>query len=264
VRHILHLEEHVMFLDRWKKAPRNLIGTLHLPPDAWSPGEIEDLKRLSSGIVLYRRDVEFFEALLGKERVKVILHGVDIDFFHPNAGTPPATNILYTGHYLRNTPMLARVIARLAQSHPELRFHLLVPAGFRGRDGFAELQDRPEVTWHHGLSDEELRALIAGSYVVLLPMNESGANTAVVEALACATPVVTTDVGGIRDYGGGTIYPVVRNNDDDAMIALIEQYLAQPGWRNRIAQQCREFAVRTLAWPLIARQHLEAYEALAA
>jgi glycosyltransferase involved in cell wall biosynthesis len=98
---------------------------------------------------------------------------------------------------------------------------------------------------------------------VLLPMIDSGANTAVVEALACGTPLVTTDVGGIRDYGGGTLYPVVKNDDDDAMVDLIEQYLAKGTWRNEVALACRKFAVSELAWPLIAKRHLETYEMLA-
>jgi len=36
-----------------------------------------------------------------------------------------------------------------------------------------------------------------------MPMKSSGANNAIVEALACGLTVVTTDVGGICDYGGG-------------------------------------------------------------
>jgi glycosyltransferase involved in cell wall biosynthesis len=85
-----------------------------------------------------------------------------------------------------------------------------------------------------------------------------------VEALSCGLPVVTTDVGGIRDYAGGEILPVVPNNDDDAMVALVGQYLAQPAWRNETARRCREFVEQKLAWPLVARRHLEFYRTLAA
>jgi len=97
-----------------------------------------------------------------------------------------------------------------------------------------------------------------------LPMNESGANTAVTEALSSGLPLVTTDVGGIRDYGGGSIFPIVANNDDDAMIALVEQYLSKPSWRDETGQKCRKFAEETLAWPLVAQKHLQAYRELTA
>jgi len=263
VRHILHLEEHVWFLDRWEKAPRTLVGTLHLPPDAWTDEELDYVSRLSSGIVLYRRDWSFFESLVGAGRIHFIRHGVDVEFFRPNAEPPPPRDLLFTGHYLRNTRMLARVIPRLGEARPELRFHLIVPEEFRQLGGFENLHGRSNVIWHQRLSDEDLRARIASSYLVLLPMHNSGANTAVVEALACGTPVVTTDVGGIRDYGGGVIFPIVANNDDDAMVAVVERYLDDPAWRNDTAQRCREFAETELAWPLVARKHLQTYKELA-
>lgn len=97
---------------------------------------------------------------------------------------------------------------------------------------------------------------------MLLPMNDSGANNSVVEALACGLPIVTTDVGGIRDYGGFSIFPIVQNNDDDAMVALIERYLGEPDWRKSIARTIRQFAVRELNWPKIAKQHLRTYAEL--
>jgi glycosyltransferase involved in cell wall biosynthesis len=98
---------------------------------------------------------------------------------------------------------------------------------------------------------------------LLLPMNDSGANTSIVEALATGLPVATTDVGGIRDYGGGTLFPVVTNDDDDAMIALVEQYLSKSGWHDEISRTSRQFAEETLSWRLVAQKHMQAYRELA-
>ncbi len=160
--------------------------------------------------------------------------------------------------------MLVRVVKRLAANIPDLRFDLLVPQHHRKSPALTPLLNHPAVTWHAGLNDEQLRELYQKSYLMLLPMNDSGANTAVVEALASGLPVVTTDVGGIRDYTGGDVLPVVVNNDDDAMIALVEQYLAKPDWRDEIGQRCRQFAEQKMAWPLVAQKHLEAYRKFSA
>ena len=132
------------------------------------------------------------------------------------------------------------------------------------QDELMELSICPQVRWHRNLSEEQVRQLYQDSYLLLMPMQDSGVNTAVVESLASGLPVVTTDVGGIRDYGGGTVYPIVKNNDDEAMVELVEQYLADASWRNEIARKCREFAEQNLAWSLIARKHLEAYRELSA
>lgn len=263
VKHVLHFEDHFMFFDQWQKAPRDFVSTLHIPREQWTPEEIEGLKRVTSAIVLYQRDIEFYESYVGKDRVKFIRHGVDVEFFRPRSTPAHPNQILFSGHYLRNTPMLSRVVRQLIERRRELQFHLLIPDAFSDLEGLNELRNLPQVTWHNSLSDDELRLLICSSWLLLLPMNDSGANTAVVEALACGTPIVTTDVGGIRDYGGGTLFPVVANNDDAAMIDLVEEYLVNPVKRAQVSQASREFAVQELAWPLIAKRHLETYQLLA-
>lgn len=264
VRHILYGEGHNHYLERWKKAPRNLIATLHHPPVQWPqmhPSLRDNLKRLSSAIVLYQSDLAVFESYVRPERVRFIRHGVDTDFFRPSAGGPSLPwRILYAGQNGRNTDMLFRVITVLSQRYPDLRFDLLVRDTIRQRfAGLRQLTSYPAVQWHERLSDEALRTLYQQSYLMVLPLDCCGAVNALVEALARGVPVVTTAVGGVSDYGGGTIYPIVSNNDDEAMLVLIDRYLADPAWRDTVAQQCRIFAEQHLAWPLIAEKHLAAY-----
>jgi glycosyltransferase involved in cell wall biosynthesis len=250
-------------LNVWCKGDKDIIGTIHLPACVWKADQCELLSHLNSAIALYQRDIPFFEKYVGRGRVRFIHHGVDTNYFRPDAAAlkVPA-RLLYSGVYLRNELMLVRVVKRLSEKIPGLRFDLLVPQHHRKSAALLPLAEHPAVSWHAGLNDERLRELYQRSHLLLLPMNGSGANTAVVEALSSGLPIVTTDVGGIRDYAGGDILPVVDNNDDDAMIALVEQYLSKPTWRAERAQRCRRFAEESLAWPLVAGKHLEAYREL--
>ena len=80
--HILYYDTHYFFWEHWKKAPKNLIGTIHHPP----PREIDkrmknNLKRMSSAIVLSSCNLDFYNKYI--ENIKVIHHGVDIEFFKP-------------------------------------------------------------------------------------------------------------------------------------------------------------------------------------
>lgn len=271
VGHVLYFERHHPLFQQWRRAPAGLVVTVHHPPNQmreWHPAVIEDLRRVVSAIALYQRDLEFFEQCVGRGRVKFVRYGVDTDFFRPSAEQlhARARRLLFVGVNGRNLEMLSRVIKRLAVSHPELRYDLLVP-GFRRKPREAlrlvSLWHHPKVTWHVGLSDDELRRLYQSSYLLLLPLQHAGVCNAIVEALACGLPVVTTDVGGVRDYGGGTVYPVVPNNDDNAMIDIVEDYLASPDFRQDVGSRCRRFAEEALTWSKSRQAHLEAYRTLA-
>jgi glycosyltransferase involved in cell wall biosynthesis len=263
--HLLHVENNFELLRVWPGEHKDVIGTLHLPQSVWEGEQCELLKRIGSAIALYQRDIPFFEKFVGRGRVRFIHHGADIEFFKPDATKLAASpRILYSGVYLRNEDMLARVAKRLLEKIPALRFDLLVPRHRRANPALAPLLNHAAVTWHSSLNDEQLRALYQQSYLMFLPLNDSGANSSVVEAMSCGLPVATTDVGGIRDYGGGDIFPIVANNDDDAMISMIERYCSKPDWRHEVARSCRKFAEQILAWPLVARKHAEIYRELVA
>jgi len=268
IGHLLYGEDHLPF---WQDSPRGLrnrtLITFHQPPAQWTAEKARALAACPHALTLWQRDMDWFRSQLQGGTVHFIPHGVDTEFFTPlpaSAEQKTPIRLLYVGVHLRNTAMLGRIIGQLSRQRDDLHFDLLVPASRREEPGLAGLRHHPRVTWHSNTTDEQLRDLYRQASLLLLPMNDSGANTAIVEALSCGLPVVTTDVGGIRDYGGGTVFPVVENNNDEAMLALIDRHLAQPAWRDQIARDSRAFAESHLAWPLIAGRHADLYRKLGA
>lgn len=264
MHHALSLEANLPLLNYWERSPRSLIGTIHFPRELWTQEMLVFLKRLSSAIVLYQKDMAFFESVLGARRIRFVHHGVDTDYFVP--GSPhtraASVDVIYTGQFYRNFDMASRVVTKLAARNPKMVFHFVVPEQYKGQARampyFRAIADHPAVKWHAGISSDELLELYQRCRFMLLPLDASGANNAIVEALACGLPVVTTEVGGIWDYGGGTLFPVVPNNDDDGMVALAERFVSDPGWHVQVSTRVREFAELQLAWPIVAHKYLEA------
>jgi len=238
--------------------PRNRIDTIHQPYSNWSQESLRQLSGLRHLLVLSSQDRNNFKRHTGAE-IHFIRHGVDTEFFHPgDPASPP--RFLYNGVHLRNVGMFVRIAPGIMKRHPDIVIDALVPAHRRVGENFEKLLKLPNISWHDGLDDQQLLSLYQKAYLLLLPMNQSTANNAIVEALSCGLPIVTTDVGGVRDYGGGTAYPIVANDDDEAMMGLVGRYLDEPAFRKEIASASRQFAVEKLSWPVIAGEHTILYE----
>lgn len=262
VHHVLVYEQHHHLWQRWRKAPANLITTLHASePQRLPRPQLENLSRVSSLLVLSSNELEFLEARVGVGRVRFVRHGVDVEFFRPGAGWAEPRRLLFIGRINRDLAMLARVIRQLLGSARELVFDLVL-TGVGDNEELRTLLGHSAVRVHHGVSDEQLRDLYQRAYLLLLPLTHTSANNSIVEAMASGLPPVTCDVGGIRDYGGGSLFPVVPAGADEAMVALIERYLDDCSWRDRVGRAVRAFAECELGWPVAARAHLDAYAAL--
>jgi glycosyltransferase involved in cell wall biosynthesis len=236
-----------------------VIATLHIPSSARETPPPRT-GRVHTLVLLAAREQDFFAGAWGARRTVVIPHGVDTDFFHPGAGPDPARpSVLIVGRFLRDFPLTAATVVLLAGRHPDWRFDFVVPeAAWRSPD-LAAVRALPGARWHDRVDDETLRRLYQESACHLSPFVDCTANNALVESLACGLPVVTTDRGGVRDYGAGTVYPLAFERSAPALAALCERYAAEPAWRAAIATACRTFAVESLAWPVIAHRYLGLY-----
>ena len=258
--HFLVGENHDPYLSQ-PRGKKPVIATLHMPASVLAAAPPRT-GRVDTLVLLTSREQDFFAGAWGARRTVVIPHGVDTGFFR--AGTTTARpSILVVGRFLRDFPLTAAVVLRLAARHPDWHFDFVVPGAAWHGPELAAVRALPGARWHDRIDDETLRRLYQEATCHLTPFKDCTANNALVESLACGLPIVTTDCGGVRDYGAGTVYPFPADDTAAGLAALCERYAASPGWRASVAAACRAFAVETLAWPVIARRHLALYAQVA-
>lgn len=263
--HILYMESHLHILPLMQKKKKKLVATIHLPISQWNEDGLQKLTHLENAILLYEEEIDEFSKYIARKKIHIIKHGVDVDFFKPGDPTLVKKNkILFVGHFLRDFEMFMKVYALLLDSAfgKKLEFHFIIPVAFRAIPALAKIVNSKTVFFHGGLTDEELLEFYQTSYLMLMPMIDSGANTAIVQAIATGLPIITTDIGGIRSYGGGEVFEVIKKNDFKAMTALFTKYYNDSDFRNNVAVKQRNFALEQLDWNSIAKQHLTAYKAI--
>ena len=259
--HILYLENHIHLFKKHIKST-NVISTIHIPLKNWNTENLKLLSKLKNAIILYEEDFKGFSEYIEEKDLHVIKHGVDTEFFKPSETIKPMKNkILFVGHYLRNFEMFYKVYNLIHKNiSPDIEYHFIIPENFRRNVILEKLKNIKNIFFHQNLSDEELLSHYQSSYLLLMPMNDCGANTAVVQALSTGLPILTTDVGGIRSYGGFDTFPIVNQNDELGMLELFDRYYKFESFRDEISIKQRQFALKYLKWETIANEHIKLYD----
>lgn len=195
------------------------------------------------------------------EKVYVIRNGVDCDRFHPAAecrispsvreelGLPndvPLIGLVAALRSEKNHTMLVQAARRLRDQHPDL--HTLIVGEGPERETIEPLitelglSDRVHLL---GNRSDTPRLLAAMDVFTLCSLNEASP-VSILEALACETPVVSTDVGSISE----TVIPgqtgeLVPSQDLDSFVAAIDALLRDPQKRSSMGSQGRELVQST-------------------
>jgi alpha-1,3-rhamnosyl/mannosyltransferase len=107
------------------------------------------------------------------------------------------------------------------------------------------------------VSDAELLALYRGAAAYVDASLYEGFGYQVLEAMACGTPVVATDVTSIPEITGGAAL-LVPPRSPERMAEALERVLADPeDWRRRGLVRAAEFT-----WERTARELADALDAL--
>ena len=175
-------------------------------------------------------------------------HGVDTDFFSPGGRRSERPSVLCVGYHQRDFDTLRKSADIIVEAVPDAVVRLIAPPSLLppGLDlGRIELMT--------SLSDEQLREEYRRAWVLLLPLLDTTANNSLLEGLACGTPVVVTDIGGIRDYVGPDTAALCPARDVNAHAAATIDLLVDPARRDGATRATRAQAAN-FAWPKIREQ----------
>ena len=208
-------------------------------------------------------------ALLGRYPVSVIPNGLDTQAFAPRdriharevLGIPPqAAVVLFVAEWTDNRrkgfALLSEALARL---NKRLNCFLLSLGGHPP----AEVLDIPRL--HLGVvGNERLLSLIySAADVFVIPSREDNLPNTVLEAMACGTPVVGFEVGGIPEMVRPGITGLLAPPEDAAALGqAISELLQDHQGRTKMAAQCRRIAVEEYAVEIQARRYGQLYQQL--
>ncbi len=182
--------------------------------------------------------------------------------------TPGAPTAVCVGrlHPFKGQEHLIRAAGLLAADHPDLKVVLAGDGPDRKRLE-ALARGRDEVVFAGNLSPAEVYALLhlATMFVlpsVILPRQQEGTPTALMEAMAAGRPVVATRTGGtpelVRDGADGLL---VEERDATALAATMAVLLRDQTLARRLGESARR-RVAGRDWDVVAARILDLYRRL--
>ncbi len=199
-------------------------------------------------------------------RCEVVSNGIDLRNFHPSA-TRAEPVILFVG-FLIPRKGVRYLVEALALLPPRLADWRLVLVG----DGPEEANLRAQVA-ALGLAErvefagsqpqDAVAAWMRRAQLFVLPSVEEGQGVVLLEALASGTPIVASDVGGIREVVTPEVGVRVPEADPAALAAALTDLLDDPARRHMMAMTARQVAAAQYDWDVIAAHVLALYGRLA-
>ncbi|MGH9205204.1 MAG: glycosyltransferase family 4 protein [Acidimicrobiales bacterium] len=238
-----------------------VVAHLHLPPPLRQPQWLNTLIRRASVVVVPSSDTArrwTDAAALDPARTTVVPTGIDPDRFVPlgdreraevRKGIGVGTDermVLYAGRVEHNKG--AHVLIE-AVDHTPTPVHLVVCGDARDEAylaGVEALMGVRNATYLGRRTD--VASLMGAADLVVVPSSVAETQGLVIgEALACGTPVVAFDVGGIADSMSGFPDQLVGPGDTAQLAEAIERFA---GWRRTdpgLGRRSRDWAVGHLS-----------------
>lgn len=169
---------------------------------------------------------EMITKTIGGCRPKIVLNAVDTEFFTPvgRAGAPNGTRpirLLYVGKLSRRkgADLLPPIMKSLGA-----RYQLYYTGSEREFSGYGE--PAPNMTSLGRLSQDAIRDQYRRADILLFPSRGEGLARAIMEALACGTPVVVGNISSMPEAVDDQVGRLCSPDDIPSFVAAIEALTA--------------------------------------
>ncbi|MGY2065731.1 glycosyltransferase family 4 protein [Blastococcus sp. SYSU DS0619] len=211
-----------------------------------------------------RRDIAAHMGL-APDRMAVIPVGIDPGHFTPPpAGRPRETDsilaITSADVPLKGLVHLLEAVAKLRTERP-VRLTVVGTArpGGPAEAALDRLALHDAVRFTGPVPEEELIGLLQTATVVAIPSLYEGFSLPAVEAMACATPLVTTDAGALPEVVGTKAGLRVRAGDVGELTAALQLVIDSPSLAEQLGRAGRRRVLDSYTWRATAERTADWY-----
>lgn len=198
----------------------------------------------------------------------VIPNVVDIDMFSPDPEKKAGekARIVHVSCFedkQKNISGITRVLKRLADERQDFTVDMIGDGiHFNKLLSYAEeMGIKDTFAIYHGLKEnEELAGMMKASDFMLMFSRYENLPVVILESYACGVPVLSTDVGGIREHMNEDLGVLIESEDEEALYQSLNQFLDT--YKKYDAKKIRQYAVDHFSNEVIGKQLFEVYTAV--
>lgn len=244
------------FVPRLKN--KKIVATYHQPPEYFEKviSRRNHLSKLDGLVTVSKNQYDYFSKFVDPEKIAMIPHGIDTEYFRPGTQSRKNKQCLFVGNWLRDFGTLRKVVETIKAGDDEVDFIIVTTV-----KGMKKIEGLKDADIRYGIDEEELLKLYQQSTMLVLPLEGCTANNSILEALSCGLPIVTTDIGGIRDYVDESCAVLAGRADAKDMAGKVLGLLNDKPRRDRMSECARSKAMQ-FAWPVVNEKLNEFYGSL--
>ena len=205
------------------------------------------------------------EFLVNPENVEVILNGIDIDTFKPGSDSKVVENRIVTTASadipLKGLRFLINALPRVLKDFPET--HLMVigksPNESKIRKLIDDLHLNEKISFKSNLSEEEIVDIYHTSQIAVIPSLYEGFGFGAGEAMACGTPLISTDSGGLKDVIGDSAIKIASGSIEEIENKIISLF-QDPKKREQLSLKGRKRMEDLFDWKIAALNYVKVFE----
>ena len=196
---------------------------------------------------------------------EIIPNGVDTTFFRPGLGRGGSRTerkqprLLWLGRIEPRNDLETALAAmpRILERHPGAHLTVVGDGPWRSRLERAARSLGPSVRFA-GYANGGRPGYYRGADVYLCPTTRASFGVTLLEAMACGTPLVVSDLPAFRDLACESGAVFVPPRDGEAWAEAVNDLIDDPLRRRNMGLAGHEVAQR-YAWPVVARRVLDVY-----
>ncbi len=244
---------------------RNMaIATFHQPTELFHQfvreGKDSHFRKLDGILVTTRKSIDFFNKYIDGSRIFFLPLPVDTNTFKPVKKDRNEKKIcLFSGTWLRDFKTMNEVI-KLLHDKKEIEFQLVTWE--QNRKFFDP--SLKNMKFFVDIPFAEYLNKLQSADALVLPLQTATSNLAILESMSAGLPIITTDVGGVRDYINDSFAILKKKGDAKGIADAVVDLLSNESLLKASGKKARKHAVDNFDFSVVSEKLKNIYRKLGA